>query len=43
MRLYLSLIVAFVGMEIVGSLPGQLLKEEPHLLVVNRIPGRVTE
>ena len=39
----LSLIVAFVGIVIVGNLPGQLLKEELHLLVVNRIHGRVIE
>ncbi len=43
MRLCLSVIAAFVAMVIVGNLPGQLLKEEPHLLVVNRIHGRVTE
>ena len=43
MRLCLSLIVAFVGMVIVGNLPGQLLKEKLHPLVVNRIHGRVTE
>jgi len=42
MKLYLSLIVAFAGMVIVGNLLEQWQRGKHQLLVASRIPGQAT-